>query len=160
MIRSLPGTADELERLHHVGGLAVLDPGVQVLFVLPDHDQVHARMLGLDVRVVGHGRPHVGVEAQRHAGGDVQTLVAAALRGGDRSFQEDPRTADGLPGPGVDAGRDAAQVDLLADFNGLDVKTRTSGLQYLEHCGHDLGAYAVAMCDGNRGFSTHPRTPS
>src|SRR5690606_10962725 len=71
--------ADELEPLGHVGRLLVLDAGVGVLFVFPDDDQVHVGVLGRDEGVVGHARPHVGVQAQHLAGGHVEALVAAAL---------------------------------------------------------------------------------
>ena len=64
--------ADELQALVDFVGLPVLDAGVQILFVFAHDHHVHARMLGLDVRVIGDAGPHVGVKAERLARGDVE----------------------------------------------------------------------------------------
>ena len=79
-------------------------------------------MLGVDERVIGDAGADVGVEAEGLAGGDVEALESAALRGGDGRFQEDFGAAQGFPGAGFDAGGDAAQVDFFADFDGFDVE--------------------------------------
>ena len=149
------GAGDELEALHHVGAELILDAGVEILFVLAHDDDVHAGMLGVDERVIGDAGAHVGVEAERFAGGDVEALETAALRRGDGRFQENLGAAQGVPGAGLDAGGVAAQVDLLADLDGFDVKARAGGLQNVQGGGHDFGADAVAVRDRDGGFSGH-----
>ena len=100
----------------------MLDAAVDVFLVLADDDDIHAGMLGVDVGVVGDARAHVRVQAEHLPGGDVQALEAAALRRRDRRLQEHLRAAQRLPRARLDAGTVAAQVDLLADFDGLDVE--------------------------------------
>ena len=94
---------DQLEALNDLRALLILDAGVEVLLVLADDDHVHLRVLGLDVRMVGDARPDVGVEAERLAGGDVEALVAAALRRGDGRFEKHLGAAQRLPRFRVDA---------------------------------------------------------
>ena len=76
---------DQLDARHHFRRQLILDARVQILFVLAHDHHVHIGMLGVDERMVGHARPHVGILAQRLARGDVQALEAAALRRGDRA---------------------------------------------------------------------------
>ena len=135
----------------------VLDARVEVLFVLAHDHHVHAGMLGVDERMVGDARPDVGILAERLARGDVQALEAAALRRGDRSFQEDLGAQEGVPGARFDAGGIAAQINLFADLDGLDVESRAGRFQDLERGVHDLRADAVAMGDGDGSFVGHKR---
>ena len=53
---------NKFERLHDIGGLPMLNTGVQVFFVLSNHDQIHIRVFGLDERVVRDSRSDVGVK--------------------------------------------------------------------------------------------------
>ena len=87
----------------------VFDAGVEVLFVFAHDHHVHVGMLGVDEGVVGDARPHVGVLAQRLAGGDVQALEAAALRRGDGGLEKDLGAQQRFPGTRFDAGGIAAQ---------------------------------------------------
>jgi hypothetical protein len=54
-------TANQFEALVDFIGLAVLDAGIQIFFILADDYDVHTRMFGFDVRVVRNARAHVGV---------------------------------------------------------------------------------------------------
>ena len=141
------------------GRLLMLDAGIEVFLVLAHDDDVHLGMLGVDVRVIGHARPHVGVEPERLARGDVEALEPAALRRRDRRFQEYLGAAQRLPRARLDAGAVAAQVDLLADLNGLDVDARAGLLQDLKRRVHDFGADAVAVRDRNWCASHSCRLP-
>ena len=143
------GTGDDLEGDDLVGCGLILDTRVEILFVFADDDDVHAGMLGADERVIRHARPDVGVEAEHLARGDVEALVAAALRGGDGSFQEHLGAAQRIPGAGRDAGGVAGEVNLLADFDGVDFKGCAGLLEDVQRGGHDFGADAVAMGDGD-----------
>ena len=78
---------DQLQALHHLVALPVLDAGVGVFLVLAHDHHVHAGVAGIDEGMVGHAGPHIGVEPERLADGDVEALVAAALRRGDRAFE-------------------------------------------------------------------------
>ena len=88
---------DQLEALHDFRAELVLDARVEILFVLAHDHHVHVGMLGVDERMIGNARPHVGVEAQRLARGDVEALEAAALRGGDGRFRETLWCGAGIP---------------------------------------------------------------
>src|SRR5205823_14937500 len=79
---------NDLKTLHDLIGLAVLNARVQVLFILADDHDVHARMLCLDERMIRNAWPHVRVKSERLAHGHVQALVASTLRRRNRSFQE------------------------------------------------------------------------
>ncbi len=131
------------------GAEPVFDARVEILFVLANDDHVHLGVFGVDEGMVGNARAHVGVQAQRLAGGDVEALETAALRGGDGRLQEDLGAPQRFPGAWVDAGAVAAQVDLLADFDGFDVDARARFPQDVQGGGHDLGADAVAVRDGD-----------
>ena len=86
------------------------------------------------------------------ARGDVEALEAAALRRGDGRLEEDLGPQEGIPGARVDAGGIAAQVDLFADLDGLDLESRARRLQNLERGVHDFRADAVAVGDRDRSF--------
>ncbi len=82
------GTTDQLEALHHVMGLAILDASIEILFVLADDDHIHLGMLGVDKRVIGNGWAYVGIETKHGARRDVETFVASALWRGDGSLKK------------------------------------------------------------------------
>ena len=154
------GAGDELEGLHDVGGLAVFDPGVEVFFVLADQHHVHVGVvLGLDVGMERGGGAHVGEEAERDARGDVEALEAAALRRGDGRLEEDSGASDRFPRGVIDAGGDAAAVDLLTDLDDFRLDARPGSLEHVHDRRHDLGADAVAIGHGDRGLIGHTRTP-
>ena len=109
-------------------------------------------MLGLDERVVGHAGPHVGVQAERLADRDVEALEAAALRRGDRRLEKNLGAAQRIPGAWLDSGGVAAQVDLFADLDLLDVESRAGLFEDVKRRVHDFRADAVAVRDQNRRF--------
>ena len=78
-------------------------------------------------------------------------VVMGALRKTLRAQQR-------IPGAGFDAGGVAAQVDLFADLDGLDLESRAGRFQDLERGVHDFRADAVAVRDGDRGFGGHSGT--
>jgi hypothetical protein len=84
---------DQLARL--VASMRVLDPGVEVLRVLPDHDEVDVVEAGAHP-LVALARPHLGVEVEALAQGDVHRPEADADGRRDRPLQRDARTADGV----------------------------------------------------------------
>ncbi len=149
LLGAWPG--NELQALEHLVGLPVLDAGIQVLFVLAHDHDVHLRMPGGDERRVRSAGPHVGVEPERLAHGDVEALEPAALGGGDRRLVEHARAPQRLPGAGLDSRADALRVDLLADLDRLHFELRAGGLQDAQGRGHDLRADAVAVGDRDRG---------
>src|SRR5260370_25139021 len=111
------GAADELEALHHVVGLAILDAGIEIFFVLTDDDHVHVRMFRIDKRVIGYAGTHVGIEAQHGARCDVEALIAAPLGCSDGCFEKYPGAAQRFPCARLDTCVVAAQIDLLANFD-------------------------------------------
>ena len=44
--------------------LAVLNAGVEILFILPHHDDIHSGMLGFDEGRIGYARADIGKEAE------------------------------------------------------------------------------------------------
>ena len=102
--------------------------------------------------MVGNARPHVRVEAQSLAGGHIEAFEAAALRCGDGGLQKHFRAAQGFPSAGLNTRGIAAQVDFFTDFDGLDFDGCAGRFQDFQGGGHDLGADAVAMRDGDGGF--------
>ncbi len=143
------GARDEFEALVDFVGLTVLDARVEIFLVFADDDDVHARMFGLDVGVVRNAGADVGVEAKRFAGGDVERFEAAALGGGNRCLVKDFGAAERFPRAGLDARVDAAEVNFFADFDGLFLNSRAGGFHDVERGGHDFGADAVAVRDGD-----------
>ncbi len=117
-------TRYQFQTLRHLVGLAVLNAGVKVFFVLADDDHVHAGMLCLDERMIGNARPHVRVQAEHLAHGDVQTLEAAALWRSDWRLEKNFGVAERFPRTGFDAGAVSAQINFLADVDFLDIQLR------------------------------------
>src|SRR5262245_17470143 len=87
------GAADQLEALHHVMSLAILDAGIKILLVLADDDYIHVRMFRIDKRVIGNTGTHVGIETKHGPGCDVEALVATPLGCSDGSFEKYPGAA-------------------------------------------------------------------
>jgi len=83
------GTGDELETLIDFIRLPVLDTCVEVFFIFADDDQIHDRMLGPHVGAVAHAGAHIGIKAQRLAGGHIDALEARSLWRRQRGFVED-----------------------------------------------------------------------
>src|SRR6185369_14017706 len=65
---------DQLAALYHFRAYLILDARIEVLFVLAHDHDVHVGMFGLDERIIGDARPHIGIEAEPLARGDVETL--------------------------------------------------------------------------------------
>ena len=97
----------------------------------------------------GDAGTNVGVKTERLSRGDVQALVSAPLRRGDRRLQEHASASQRLPGGGLDPRRDPPQVDLLADLDDLRRNSRAGSLQDLECRCHDLRADAIAVGHSN-----------
>ena len=144
------GAADQFEALRDVIGLAVLDAGVEVLFVLTDDHHVHAGVPGVDERGVGDTGPHVGVQAQHLARGHVKALEASSLRCRNRGLEKDFGAAQRFPRAGLDTGGIATPVHFLADLNGFRVDAGAGRLEDAEGRLHDLRADTVSVgdCDG------------
>ena len=146
---------DQLDARGHFRRELVFDAGVQILLVLAHDHHVHVGMLGVDERVIGNARPHVGIQAQGLAGGHVEALEAAALRRGDGSLQKDFGAQERRPGAGFNAGRVAAQIDFFANLDGFDLQSRAGRFQDLQRGVHDFRTDAVAMGDGDGSFGGH-----
>jgi hypothetical protein len=86
---------DDLQALHHPGDDLVLDRGVEVLGVLPHHDQVDPLIACPDVRDGAH-RPEAGVEVKRLTERDVRAWETGADGGGDRALDPDLVGADAV----------------------------------------------------------------
>ena len=121
------GPGDELERLHHFVGVPVLDPTVEIFFVLPHDHDVHLRVERVDERRVRDAWPDVGEKPEAGSNRDVEALVAAPLRRRDRAFEEHLGAADRLPGVRRDPRRVTALVDGLPDGDTLDLEARAGG---------------------------------
>src|SRR5205085_2000633 len=121
--------ADQFQALRDVVGLAVLDAGVEVFFVLADDHHVHAGMPGVDERVVGDARPHIGVQAQHLTGGHIQALEASPLRRGDGGLEKDSGAAQRFPRAGLDTGGVSTPVHFLADLDGFGVDAGAGRLE-------------------------------
>ncbi len=65
------------------------------------------------------------------------------------AFKKHFGAAQRFPGAGLDAGGVAAQINLFADFDGLDRERRAGRLDDAERGVHDLGTDAVAMRNGD-----------
>src|SRR5258705_2842275 len=102
-------------------------------------------MLRLDERMIGDERPHIGIEAEPFARGDIETLETAALRSRDRRLEKNLGASQGLPGTGLDTRAIAAQIHFFANLDRLDVDGRAGLLQDGESSIHDLRTDAVAM---------------
>ena len=142
---------DELQALHDLVGLAVLDAAVEVLLVLADDDDVHARVTRRDERCVARAGPHVREESQRLPDGDVQALHPSALRRRDRCLEQHPGPADRVEVLSCDATRDPARVDRGTDLDLVDVEMRSGSIEHCERRVHDLGTDPIATRDDDRG---------
>ena len=142
-------TRNQLEALHHLLGLAVLDAGIKIFFVLSNNHHIHYRVLRFHEGVIGHAGPNVGIKAERLAHGDVQALVAATLRRGNRRFKENFCAAQRVPGAWLYPGAVPGQINFLADFYCFNLEVSAGCFENVESCRHDLRPDAIAMCDGN-----------
>ena len=141
---------NEAQALVDLIGLAMLDPAVDVLFVLAHDDHVHIGVLGRDEGVVRDAWTHIREETKRLAHGDIQALEPAALRRGDRRFEKDASAAQRLPCAGLDTRGGAAQIDRFADLDDLGRQPRARFLKDRQRRLHDLGTDAIAVGDGDR----------
>jgi len=151
------GARDQLDARSDFRRQLILNAGVQILFVLAHDHDVHIRVLGVDERVIGDAWPHIRVLAQRLARGHIEALESAALRRGDGRFEKDFGAQERIPRTRFYAGGVAAQVNLLANLNGLDLESRASRFQDLKRGIHDFGTDAIAVGNSNRSFSGHKR---
>ena len=77
---------DDLDALDDPGNDLMFEPGVEILGVLADDDQVHVGEAALHARKILH-RPEIGVEVERLAQADVDAGEAFRDRGRDRALQ-------------------------------------------------------------------------
>src|SRR6266568_1723989 len=152
------GAADQLEALHHVVGLAILDAGIEVFFVLTDDDHVHVRMFRIDKRVIGYARTHIGIETKHGARCDVEALIAATLGCSDGCFEKYPGAAQRFPCARLDTCVVAAQIDLLANFDLFNLYTRPCLLDDVEGSIHDFWANAITVSHCYRRILCHSDT--
>src|SRR5260370_10492520 len=152
------GAADQLEALHHVVGLAILDAGIEILFVLTDDDHVHVRMFRIDKRVIGYTGTHVGIEAKHGARCDVEAFIAAPLGCSDGCFEKYPGAAQRFPCARLDTCVVAAQIDLLANFDLFNLYTRPCPLDDVEGTIHDFWAHAITVSPCYRRILCHSST--
>ena len=142
--------ADELQALRHIGGLHVLDTGVQVFHVLAHHHQVDAtaRVRGVYPRQLAH-RTDIGVGLEQLAQRDVGRLLAIAHRGTERSLQHQAGVVDGIDGVGPNARGDAFCEHTLAGvpFDPLDLDA--GGIDDVDGRVDAFGADAVAGDEGD-----------
>jgi len=121
------GPGDDLDALRRIRPDHVLDPGVEVLGVLPDDDQIDVVVAGFDA-LHRPGRPEVGVEAERLAERDVDTPEAGSDRRGDRTLDRHAIAADRLEDvvrEGRPVGRDAG----LAGLHDLPLEGDPRGIE-------------------------------
>ena len=109
----------------------------------------------MHVRVIADAGSNVGVQAEHLARRHIEALEAAALRSRNGGLQENLGSLQRLERAGCDSGGDAAQVDLLADLDGLGLNLRSGFLQDVERGGHNFRADAVAVRDSDRCFRCH-----
>ena len=143
------GQAQDLEALVHIGGLAMLDTGIEVLLVLAHHHHIHVRMHRSHEGVITAAGSHVGEEAEGLSDRNVQALVPAALRRGDGTFEEDGVAAQGVPRLSRDAATVAAEVDLLAHIDVLVGEVAVRGFEDAENGIGDLGPDAIPLGNGD-----------
>jgi hypothetical protein len=137
----------QLEHLCDLRGLLVLDPGVEVLLVLPNHDEVHVRTATRHEGGKRSRRPNVGKEIQGLANGDVEALVATTLGCRDRCLQEHRIAPDHLPRLRRQARRMACQVGALPNFDLLEPQSCPRGIEDPERGVEDLRTDTVAPGD-------------
>ena len=150
---------DELEALVHVLGLAVLNTGVKILFILADDHDIHLWMLGGHEWRVRNAWPHVRVHPQGLSDGDVQALETAALGSRDRCLKEDFGSPKRFPRFGRDARAVSGFVRAFSDDNRLNVELRASRVQDGERRFHDFGADAITVRNGDGGEVRQVRSP-
>lgn len=144
------GAADQLQALHDLIGLPMLNPGVEVFLILPNDQQVKIGMLGGNNRVQRPAGADIGEETQAFPQGNIHAFIPAALGGGDRPFQHQPRAGKALPGFRRQTARVARLIAGFADGHGLRRQARARCLKNCKGCRHDFWADAVAGGDGDR----------
>ncbi len=74
------------------------------------------------------------------------------------AFRKTLLLAQGIPGARVYAGGIAAQIDLFANLDGVNLDARAGFLNDVKRRCHDLGADAVAVGDRNTGLVCHTKS--
>src|SRR5579859_617299 len=148
-------TADQLQAFRHILRLAILNSSVGILFVLTNNYHVHSRVLGVDEGIIGDTWSYIGVEAKGDTGGNVEALVAATLRRRDRRFEKYFGAAQRFPGAGLHARANATQIDLLSNFNRLNLKWRACCLDNMEGSIHNFWTDTISVCNRYRYIFCH-----
>ena len=129
--------------------LTILNAGIQILFIFADDNHIHIGVLGSDKGVVGNAGTDICIESKCCARGDIEALVTTTLWCRNWGLEEYSGTTQRLPGAGFDTRANAAQVDLFADLNLLDVNARARFLDDVQGSCHNFWAYAIPVSNCN-----------
>src|SRR5216683_1436601 len=133
--------------MHYLVGLAIFDAGIKVLFIFTHDHDVHAGMLCFDKRMIRNARPHVGVEAEGFAHGDVETLVTSTLRRRNWGLKKNSGVPQRGPGARINSGSISGEINLFTDLDFFNIHLGTRFLQDVERGFHDFRTDAVAIGD-------------
>ena len=153
LLTARPG--DQFETLGDIIGAPVLDAGVGVLLVFAHNHHIHLGMLGPDIGIITQAGADIGIEPESLAGGDVERLETPALRCGDGGLEKNPGAPQGIPRRRLNPGRIAAQIDLLSDFDLLDVEPGPASRQDCKGGFHNFRANAIAAGNRDRNILCH-----
>src|SRR5438270_6872888 len=106
-------------------------------------------MFRVDKGIVGNARAYIGIEVKGCASSNVQTLIASTLGCRNGSFKKDLCAVQRLPGTGLNTSIYTPQVDLLANFNCLNIYTCTGLFNNGESGLHDFGSDAISISHGD-----------
>ena len=148
-------SANELEALDHIVGLAIFYACVEVLFILTNDNHVHIWVQGFDKGVIGNAGTYIRIESKHRAGRDVEAFVTSALRRGNRSFKKYSRAAERFPGAGFDSRADTTEVNFLAYFDWLDFNASACRFDDVEGGFHDFWSNAISISNCNGCFPGH-----
>jgi hypothetical protein len=136
------GAGDDLDALRGIGPDHVLDPGVEVLGVLADDDEVDVLVARLQPPDAAR-RPEIGVQPERLAEGHVDAPEALADRGRDRALERHSVTPDRLEDV-LRQGRPVLGDAGLAGLDLLPLELHTGGVEDAPGCLRQLRSDAVA----------------
>ena len=145
---------DQLQALGDARRLHVLDAGIQVLDVLPHHDQIDPApgVRRHNPRQLPR-RADVGVRLEQLAKRHVGALLAEPDRRLQRAFQHHPGPVDGVDGVLRHARRQSPLENLGARFALLPFDRRARRIHDPPRRSRDLGADAVAENQGDQGLA-------
>src|SRR3989440_5088930 len=148
-------SANELEALDHIVGLAIFYACVEVLFILTNDNHVHIWVQGFDKGVIGNAGTYIRIESKHRTGRDVEAFVTSALRRGNRSFKKYSGAAERFPGAGFDSRADTTEVNFLAYFDWLDFNASACRFDDVEGGFHNFWSNAISISNCNGYFPGH-----